>query len=267
MTTHNPTVYVRADEQMQWSPLCLMLMESKEEPDQVSLLIRVPALVKKQPGLFIPSITHIPFHFLPKSRAIKKELNFIPELFLPPSEATKLIHLITKNPQVLSAIEEKLYILKKRGEIESSVLDMFISYKKRLQKEKIGQFTISTQSEDVFLVEQHGEIISDIGLFTLTGRGGYFNFTTTVAIIYGNIAQTFQVECKMYIFLDQEALGYYFEFYLNQQSILHQKIYEVLADMLMENDQFLEKTLTVLETCTHDQPSVVELIEKFRDAL
>ena len=35
----------------------------------------------------------------------------------------------------------------------------------------------------------------------------------------------------------------------------------------MENHPFLERALSVLETCTQDQPSVVELIEKFRESL
>ena len=71
----------------------------------------------------------------------------------------------------------------------------------------------------------------------------------------------------MYLFLDKEKLGYYFEFFLNQQSLLHQKIYDLLPDLLMDNHPFLERALSVLETCTQDQPSVVELIEKFRESL
>ena len=46
-----------------------------------------------------------------------------------------------------------------------------------------------------------------------------------------------------------------------------QKIYDLLPDLLMENHPFLERALSVLETCTQDQPSVVELIEKFRESL
>jgi len=186
---------------------------------------------------------------------------------LTPMTATKFIHFITKNPQVLRVIEEKIYSLVKKNEVDAVIQEMFTSYKNTMALDKVSSFTISTMSEGLYLVEQNGEIIHNIGHFTLTDRGGYFHFTTTVATLYNSVAQTISVNCKMYLFLDQEKLGYYFEFFLNQQNLLHQKIYELLPDLLMDNHPFLERALSVLETSTQDQPSVVELIEKFRESL
>ena len=261
------SIYLRADEQMQLNPLCLVLMDEHTEKGQVGLLVRVPTLVQKNRTTFISTVAHLPVHFIPKNRAIKKELHFIPEMQLTPMAATKFIHFITKNPQVLSVMEEKIYTLVKKNEIDEIIQDMFSSYKNTMAQDKVSSFTVSTMSDGLFLVEQSGEIVQNLGPFTLTNRGGYFNFTTNVATLYDSVAQSIPVNCKMYLFLDQEKLGYYFEFFLNHQNLLHQKIYELLPDLLMDNHPFLEKALTVLESCTHDQPSVVELIEKFRESL
>ena len=261
------SVYLRADEQMQLNPLCLVLMDEHTEKGLVGLLVRIPTLVQKNRTTFISIVTHLPIHFSPNNRAIKKELHFIPEMQLTPMAATKFIHFITKNPQVLSVLEEKIYMLVKKNEVSPIIEDMFTSYKNKMAQEKVSSFTVSTMSEGLYLVEQSGEILQNVGNFTLTDRGGYFHFTTTVATLYDFVAQSIPVNCKMYLFLDQEKLGYYFEFFLNQQNLLHQKIYDLLPDLLMDNHSFLERALSVLETCTHDQPSVVELIEKFRESM
>lgn len=261
------TIYLRADENMQLNPICLVLMEEQIEKEQVGLLIRIPTLVQKNLTTFTSAVAHVPIHFLPVSKAVKKELNFIPEHHLHPKDATKLIHFIIQNPQVLRVMEEKLYSLNKKKEITPLILEMFKSYKSAFTYEKVTSFTVSTLSEGIYLVEQQGDIIQNVGSFTLTERGGYFQFTTTVATLYDTVAQTIPVNCKMFLFLDQEKLGYYFEFYLNQQSLLHQKIYNQLPDLLMGNTSFLDKTLSVLESCTYDQPTVVALIEKFRESL
>ena len=264
---YTSSVYIRADENMQLSPLCLVLMDEKFEEGQVGLLNRIPVLLPKSRTTLTPGVLHLPIHFFPKNRAIKKELHIIPEVQQTPKEAMQLIDFICRNPLVVRAIEEKLHNLSKRKEIKPIVLDMFKSFKSNLAYEVIGNFTVSTQSEQVYLVEQHGDIITDVGSFKLTNRGGYFHFNTIVATTYGKIAQTIQVNCKMYIFLDHDKLGYYFEFFLNNQNLLHQKIYDQLPDLLMEHHPFLEKALSVLETCTNEQPSVVEIIEKFRESL
>lgn len=261
------SVYLRADEQMQLNPLCLVLMDEHTEKGQVGLLIRIPTLVQKNRTTFTSAVAHLPIHFIPKSRAIQKELHFIPEMQLTPLAATKFIHFISKNPQVLRGIEEKIDALVKKNEVSSVIQDMFDSYKNTLAQETVTSFTVSTMSEGLYLIEQSGDIIQNVGPFTLTDRGGYFNFTTNVATLYDSVAQSIPVNCKMYLFLDQEKLGYYFEFFLNQQNLLHQKIYDLLPDLLMDNHPFLERALSVLETCTHDEPNVVELIEKFRESL
>ena len=261
------SVYLRADEQMQLNPLCLVLMDEHTEKGQAGLLVRIPTLVQKNRTTFISTVAHLPIHFIPKNRAIKKELHFIPEMQLTPMAATKFIHFITKNPQVLRVIEEKIYSLVKKNEVDPIIQEMFTSYKNTMAQDKVSSFTVSTMSEGLYLVEQNGEILQNVGHFTLTDRGGYFHFTTIVATLYDSVAQSISVNCKMYLFLDQEKLGYYFEFFLNQQNLLHQKIYELLPDLLMDNHPFLERALSVLETSTHDQPSVVELIEKFRESL
>ena len=261
------SVYLRADEQMQLNPLCLVLMDEHTEKGQVGLLVRIPTLVQKNRTTFISTVAHLPIHFIPKNRAIKKELHFIPEMYLTPIAATKFIHFITKSPHVLRVIEEKVYSLVKKNEVSPVIQEMFTSYKNTVAQDTVTSFTVSTMSEGLYLIEQSGEIIQNVGEFTLTDRGGYFNFTTTVATLYDSIAQSIPVSCKMYLFLDKEKLGYYFEFFLNQQSLLHQKIYDLLPDLLMDNHPFLERALSVLETCTQDQPSVVELIEKFRESL
>ena len=261
------SVYLRADEQMQLNPLCLVLMDEHTEKGQVGLLVRIPTLVQKNHTTFISTVAHLPIHFSPKNRAIKKELHFIPEMQLTPMAATKFIHFISKNPQVLRVLEEKIYTLVKKNEISPIIEDMFASYKNKMAQEKVSSFTVSTMSEGLYLIEQSGDILQNVGNFTLTDRGGYFHFTTNVATLYDSVAQTISVNCKMYLFLDQEKLGYYFEFFLNHQNLLHQKIYDLLPDLLMDNHPFLERALSVLETCTQDQPSVVELIEKFRESL
>jgi hypothetical protein len=264
---HTPTVYLRANEQMQISPLCLVLMDEKLEEGTVGLLIRLPILTKKSAAILTPAVMHLPIHFAPHNRSIKKEMHIIPELILPPRETTALIHFIYKNPLVLRALEEKLWNLSNRNELDATVMDMFQSLKSNLSYETIAHFSVSTQSKDLYLLEQHGNVISEIGAFKASNRGGYFTFTTTVATTYDQVAQTITVNCKMYIFVDHDKLGYYFEFFLNHQSLLHQKIYDELPDLLMEHHPFLEQALTVLESSTNEQPAVVELIEKFREAL
>ena len=264
---HTNSVYLRADENMQISPLCLVLMDEKFEDGQVGLLNRVPVLLPKSRTVLSPGVLHLPIHFFPNNRTIKKELHIIPEVQQTPKEAMQLIDFIYKNPLVLKSIEEKLHNLSKRKELLSVVLDMYKNFKSNLAYDVIGNFTITTLSEQVYLVEQHGDIISNVGPFKLNNRGGNFSFNTTVATVYDRVAQTVQVNCKMYIFLDRDQLGYYFEFFLNNQNLLHQKIYDQLPDLLMNYHPFLEKALTVLETCTNEQPSVVEIIEKFRESL
>lgn len=260
-------VYLRADEQMQLNPLCLVLMDEHTEDGQVGLLIRIPTLIPKNQTTLTTNVAHLPIHFNPTSKMIKKELHFIPELQLKPKEATQFIHFISKSPHVLRVLEEKIDSLLTKKEISQDIQEMFTSYKNTLALEKVSFFSISTKAEGVYLVEQNGEIVQDVSPFKLTDRGGYFNFTTIVATLYENVAQTIVVNCKMYLFLDHEKLGYYFEFFLNHQNLLHKKIYDLLPDLLMANDLFLERALSVLETCTNNQPSVVELIEKFRESL
>lgn len=264
---HNPSIFLRADEQMQLNPLCLILMDEYTELNQVGLMLRVPVLIMESLSILTTGVAHFTIHFSLKNNAIKKELHILPNTKIPLREATQLIHLITKNPNVLHAMEEKIYALTKTKEASPVIYDKFKAYKKGIASEKIGQFTISTLSEKIYLLEQHDDIITNIGSFKLTERGGYFNFTVTVATLYDSVAQTIQVNSKMYLFLDQKKLGYYFEFFLNHQNMLHQKIYEGLPDLLMENHAFLEKTLSVLEASTTNQPSVVELIERFRETL
>lgn len=264
---HTNSVYLRADEHMQISPLCLVLMDEKFEDGQVGLLNRVPVLLPKSLTVLSSGVLHLPIHFFPNNRAIKKELHTIPEIHQTPKEAMELINFVYSNPLILRAIEEKLHNLSKRQNLSPVILDMYKSFKNNLAYNIIGNFSVSTLSGQVYLVEQHGEIISNVGPFKLTNRGGNFSFNTTVATLYDNVAQTVQVNCKMYMFLDHNKLGYYFEFFLNNQNLLHQKIYDHLPDLLMNHHPFLEKALSVLETCTYEQPSVVEIIEKFRESL
>lgn len=260
-------VYLRADEQMKLNPICLVLMDEHTAEGEVGLLIRLQLLVPKDRMTFYPIVVHIPIHFNPKNRSIKKEIHFIPEKTVPPIVAAAIIHFVSYNPEVLVAIEEKLHSLLKKHEINPVILEMFSSFKEKLAEENISLLTISTMSKGLYLVEQNGEIIHHVGPFVLTERGGYFEFTTSVATLYDKVAQTVEVKSKMHLFLEQEKLGYYFEFYLNQQNFLHRKIYESLSDMLMNHDSFLERTLSVLESCTYEQPSVVQLIEKFRESM
>lgn len=261
------TVYLRADEHMQVNPLCLVLMDEHTEQDQVGLLVRIPTIVRKNRTTFTSSIAHLPVHFMPTKKTIKKELQFIPEQQLSPAEATQLIQFIIHNPHVLNSMEEKLYSLVQKKEINPIVQKMFESLKETLAKNKISSFTMNTTSNGLYLVEQNNEIIHKVSRFKPTHRGGYFQFTTYVATLYDQVAQTMPVECKMYLFLDNGKLGYYFEFFLNQQNLWHQKIYETLPDLLMEHDSFLVSALTVLEQSSDEQPNVAQLIEKFRESM
>jgi hypothetical protein len=261
------TVFLRADEHMQINPLCLVLMDEHTEQDQVGLLVRVPTIVRKNRTTFVSSIAHLPIHFIPKKKTIKKELHFIPERKLASAEATQLIQFIIQNPHVLNSVEEKIYSLVQKKEIDRVVQTMFHSFKETLAKNKISSFTINTASNGLYLIEQNNEIIHHVGEFKATHRGGYFHFSTFVATLYDHVAQTMPIDCKMYLFLEQGKLGYYFEFFLHQQNLWHQKIYETLPDLLMEHDQFLMRVLTVLEQSSYEQPNVAQLIEKFRESM
>ena len=258
--------YLAADENMQLDISCVNLLNVKHA---YSFLVRTTC-IEVLNGSFG---TKIPFQMLltidPNTQLIAIQLDIIDWTSVNPNRIKSIVELIQGSPQLtnllLQNIEERIAQADSEKVLHLMHLKQFYL---TTVPSGVTSFTVSKQAESLIYLFDYQALLES-AKFTMSDKGGKLRFTFTVGFTQSTLMQLYDVSCIMYMFISNNKLGYYFEFYLDESNYHHQEIYNALPDQLMENERFLMTVAEIMESYDSKQHAahLKELITIFKASM
>lgn len=133
----------------------------------------------------------------------------------------------------------------------------------------ITNYTSSMQAKHLYWLYSKDHLVWNVSPFAIDERGGHVAFTVAAGFRNGFFIQGYEIECMMHIFNEDDTLGYYFEFYLDEDDFHHQRLYDELPDCFMRNKNFLNRILQLMKQCDADgyDDYLQDLIIKFKASI